>query len=144
MPESVGDIWQYLKDHDAPNWIVIIISLFVWPPILGIIVYWWTNRKRQSAPHFLVTFTPSKIHIDQTPHDAVVLTFINQTGSIVYLSRARLTEVQKRFPIPVAASRDMARGWRELLSLDKLSYIKREARLASRRQRREFCDAERA
>ena len=33
---------------------------------------------------------------------------------------------------------------RLLLSLDKLSYIKREARLASRRQRREFCDAERA
>ena len=32
----------------------------------------------------------------------------------------------------------------DLLSLDKLSYIKREARLASRRQRREFCDAERA
>ncbi len=115
MPESVGNIWQYLKDHDAPNWFVIIFSLFVWPSVLGIVVYWWTKRKRQSVPHFLVTFTPSQIQIGPTRHDAVMLTFINQTGSIVYLSRARLTEVQKRFPIPVAASRDMARGWRELV-----------------------------
>ena len=69
----------------------------------------------QSVPHFLVTFTPDKITIGQEELDAVMLTFINQTGSIVYLSRARLTEVQKNFPIPITASRDMARGWRELV-----------------------------
>jgi hypothetical protein len=115
MLECLHTIWQYSKAHDASNWFVILVSLLIWPTILSVVVYWRANRKRQSAPHFLVTFTPYQIQIGTAPHDAVALTFINQTGSIVYLSRARLTEVKKRFPIPVAASRDMARGWRELV-----------------------------
>jgi hypothetical protein len=43
----------------------------------------------------------------------VSLTFINQTGSIVYLSRAKL-KASRKFPIPIAASRDLASGWHEL------------------------------
>jgi hypothetical protein len=123
MPECIVAIWQYLKDHDASNWFVIIFSIFVWPAILSIFFFWVANRKRQNVPHFLVTFTPTKIQIGPDPHDAVLLTFINQTGSIVYLSRARLTEVQKTFPIPIAASRDMARGQRELVFLNPASQI---------------------
>jgi len=115
MPQCVNDAWQYLKDHDASNWFVIIVSIFVWPAILSIFFVWWANRKRQSVPHFLVTFTPSNSNIGQATYDAVLFTFINQTGSITYLYHARLTENQKYFPIPAAASRDMARGWRELV-----------------------------
>jgi len=115
MSECISYVWQYLKDHDASNWFVIIVSIFVWPAILSIFFFWWTNRKRQSVPHFLVTFTPSTSNIGGTPHDAVLLTFINQTGSIAYLYHARLTENPKHFSIPVAASRDIARAWRELV-----------------------------
>lgn len=108
----ISDVWQSLKDHDAPNWFVIFFSLVLWP----IALIWWTKRKRQSVPHFLVTFTPmDQITIGDAPYPAILLTFINQTGSITYLYHARLTEIQKRFPIPVAASRDMARGWREVV-----------------------------
>ena len=131
MPEFLTDVWQYLKDHDASNWFVIIISIFVWPAILSIFFFWWANRKRQSVPHFLVTFTPTQIQIGPTPHDAVMLTFINQTGSVVYLSRARLTEVQKNFPVPIAASRDMARGQRELVFLNPTSRDPRSLRVHS-------------
>lgn len=115
MLDCLSRAWDYLKDHDASNWIVIIVSLIIWPTALSLVAYWWSNRRIQSIPHFLVTFTPSKIKIGEECHDSVLLTFINQTGSIVYLSRARLTEVQKNFPVPIAASRDMARGWRELV-----------------------------
>ena len=115
MAECLAGIWLYLKSHDAPNWIAIFISLFVWPPILWGITYWLVTRRRQNVSDFLVTFTPSKIAIGDSDYDAITLTFINQTGSIVYLSHARLREVKKRFEVPVAASRDMARGQRELV-----------------------------
>ena len=64
---------------------------------------------------FLVTFTPGRIGIGGVPCDAIVLTFINQTGSVVYLRNALLKEVKKNFPVPAAASRDMASAWRELV-----------------------------
>jgi hypothetical protein len=111
MSQCINDLWECLKENDAPNWFVIFFSLVVWPLAL----FWWTKRKRQSVPHFLVTFAPTQIAIGTEQHPAILLTFINQTGSITYLYHARLTENQKHFPIPVAASRDMARGWRELV-----------------------------
>jgi hypothetical protein len=112
MSQYFSEFWQYLKDHDAPNWFVIFFSLIAWP--LGL--YWWAHRKRQSYPNFRVTFSPYKMDI-VTPlgtasHDAVLLTFINLTRSTTYLSHARLREVQKNFPVHQSASRD-AQGWRE-------------------------------
>jgi hypothetical protein len=50
--------WQYLKDNDLPNWISLIVGLFVWPPIAAAIVVLWSRRTLQSVPHFLVTLTP--------------------------------------------------------------------------------------
>ena len=79
------------------------------------------SKKAKRSP-FSCYFHPTQIQIGPTPHDAVMLTFINQTGSVVY-SRARLTEVQKNFPVPIAASRDMARGQRELVFLNPTSQI---------------------
>jgi hypothetical protein len=111
----ISDFWEYLKDHDAPNWFVFFFSLIVWPPIVWAIAYWWTTRKRQSVPGFLVTPTPGQITIGSKPYDAVILTFINQTGSVVYLSRAKLKAVRRNFHIPIAASRDLAFGWHELV-----------------------------
>jgi hypothetical protein len=111
--QYLSGFWQYLKDHDASNWFVIFFSLVAWPLAL----YWWAHRKRQNFPNFLVTFNPFQIGI-VTPigigasHNAVLLTYINQTRSTVYLSRARLKEVPKNFPVPQSASRDV-QGWRE-------------------------------
>jgi hypothetical protein len=108
------DWWTYLKENDAPNWFAIGFSLVVWPSVLSLFVFFWRNRKRQNVPRFLVTFAPIQISIGAASGNAVALSFINQTGSVAYLHRAQLTEVQKRFPVPKEASRDMASGGREL------------------------------
>jgi hypothetical protein len=107
--------WQYLKDNDLPNWISLIVGLFVWPPIAAAIVVLWSRRTLQSVPHFLVTLTPGAATIGSQSHPGVDINFINQTGSVAYLSRARLIEVATNFPVPVAASRDLARAWRQLV-----------------------------
>jgi hypothetical protein len=113
MPTVFGDIWQALKDHDAPNWFVIFVSLFIWPAILSAFFYWWNNRKRQGIPHLVVSFDPFQIVIGDE-YNAVKITFTNRTGAVVYLHHARLRDVRRRFPIPQAAKRDMLGGWREL------------------------------
>lgn len=111
---GVGDLWQWLKDHDAPNWIVIAISLVVWPLLLSVVLYWWNHRKIQEIPHFEVSPTSGqKTAIGGQPYDAVGFTFTNHTGSVVYVSRVRLRENQTHFPIPPAAVRSIS-GGREL------------------------------
>ncbi len=102
--------WNWLKVNDAPNWAVLAFSLIAWPAVL----YWWSNRKRQSVPHFEVLPQPGQTIIGQQSFGAVDLIFTNRTGQVVYLSRARLRECQRRFPIPTTALRDISGGWREL------------------------------
>lgn len=96
MRDIISDAWEYIRDHDAPNWFVIVFSLVVWPAIL----LWWTKRKRQSISHFLVTFTPTDMMIGKDQYPAILLTFINQTGSITYLYHVRLTEIEKLLCCP--------------------------------------------
>src|SRR5438874_12545176 len=91
----LGDGWQWLKDHDAPNWFAILFSLVVWP----LVIYWWNTRKTQSIPHLEVRPEfPSQVNIPLRQSHAVELTFTNATHSVVYLHHARLRENQKNFP----------------------------------------------
>src|SRR6266702_1805738 len=99
-------LWNWLRDNDAPNWAVLAFSLIMWPAIL----YWWNTHKRQSVPHFEVlpqnglTTICTDICTEQFP--SVELIFTNRTGQVVYLSRGRLRG-QRRFPIPRAAVKDI-------------------------------------
>jgi hypothetical protein len=102
-----ADFWQWLKDHDASNWFVIAFTVVLWPIVLSGFFYWWSNRKIQSIRDLQVLPTPAppdQMTINGQTFDAVVFTFTNQTGSVVYLYRARLRERPKNFPIPLAAS----------------------------------------
>ena len=102
--------WNWLKDNDAPNWIVLAFSLIAWPAV----IYWWSTRKRQNIPHLEVISRKSETGINGQIFPAVELIFANRTGRVVYLSRARLRECQKSFPIPSAAAKYISGGWREL------------------------------
>jgi hypothetical protein len=72
MPGQFYDVWQWLKDNDAPNWFVIFFSLLVWPAIL----YWISNRKRHNVPH-----------LDVFPH-VIAASIGNQQGDGVELEFA--------------------------------------------------------
>ena len=110
MPGQFYEVWQWLKDNDAPNWFVIFFSLLVWPVIL----YWISNRKGHNVPHLDVFPHMISAGIGNQQGDAVELEFANVTGSIVYLQRVRLREKRKNFPVPEVAARDISSGWRDL------------------------------
>ncbi len=111
---GVSDLWQWLKDHDAPNWFVIAFSLIVWPILITIFLYLWNKRKIQEFPHFVISPIPGQqTIINGQPYDAVGFTFTNRTGSVVYVNRVRLRAHKKNFPIPPAAVKSPS-GWHEL------------------------------
>jgi len=116
---DISNWWQWLKDHDAPNWFAIGLSLVLWPMVLSILVYYWSRHKVRGIPHFDVQPTQGQTAIGGQPHNAVNLTFTNLTGSIVYIRLARLREQRSNFPIPPAAVRGISGGWRELKFLDE-------------------------
>src|SRR5262249_52367533 len=70
--------------------------------------------KVQDIPHLEVQPQGGEIGMDGQSYQAIYLIFTNRTGSVVYLSRARLRGRTKRFPIPAAAVRDLSGGWHEL------------------------------
>jgi hypothetical protein len=113
---SVSDFayfWQFGKDEDASNWFVLTFSLVLWPILISSFLLWY-NRKVQSIRGLEVLPTQAQTKINGQAFDAVGLTFKNQTGSVVYLYRARLRENPKNFPIPLIAVKDISGGWRSL------------------------------
>jgi hypothetical protein len=116
---GVGDLWQWLKDHDAPNWFAIGFSLVIWPLVL----YYWSRRTIQEIPHFEVYPIPGQqTNIGGHTYDAVGFTFTNRTSCVVYVRQVRLRENQKNFPIPSAAVRSLS-GWREIKFQDQNGHL---------------------
>jgi hypothetical protein len=102
-------IWQYLKDHDAPNWFAIIVSV-AWP--LG--VWLFAHRRVQGVPHLVVNTGPGVTGIGDCQYPAINFEFKNRTRQTVYISQARFRENATTLPVPPAAARDIATGWREI------------------------------
>ena len=100
-----------MKSNDLPNWIVILFTAIVWPLVL----FCWNRRRVNNIPGMEVRLMPGNIVIDGHPKDAIAIDFINNTGSVVYLSGARILRCSSLFSIPIVTSRDIAEnsheGW---------------------------------
>lgn len=59
------------------------------------------------------------MQIDGQSHDAVAIDVINHTGTVVYITAARIKSCSALFPVPTAASRDIAEGSYHLAFLDQ-------------------------
>jgi hypothetical protein len=117
---TMAEMFHWLNEHDIPNWASTAFSLFVWPIALAMFYYWLSKRKRPGIPLLETMLAPSDdVVIAGRQHHAIGIIFTNRTGSVIYLGRARLREVEKAFPVPADAVRDMFGGWRELKFLDR-------------------------
>ena len=106
-------MWSWLKTHDLPNWIAVAFSSLIWPAA----VLLWNRRRVNSAPGLEVALSRGEITIGTNKHPAVALEFINHTGSVVYLSSARVIP-NRGFYVSVDASRDSGSGSYHVAFLD--------------------------
>jgi hypothetical protein len=102
----VVHLWQYAGQNDLPNWFGVAFTAILWP----IALFAWSRRRTNSIDGLEVRFAPGSISIDSHPHDAVDIRFINHTGSVVYVTGARIRHSTSAFRVPLDASRDIAKN----------------------------------
>jgi hypothetical protein len=95
--------WNWLRANDLPNWLALAFTAVLWPVALLV----WHRRKVQAAPGLEVHFKPGTISIGQVSHAAVDVRMTNHTGSVVYVSGARIRKCSHAFPVPIDAARDV-------------------------------------
>jgi hypothetical protein len=99
--------WTWGKENDVSNWFVLVFSLIAWP----ITLHWYFNRSRQGVPHLNVSLRPGgQTTVEGKQFPSLDITFTNQTGQVVYLSRARLRG-RRRLQIPLTPTTS---GWYDL------------------------------
>jgi hypothetical protein len=126
MSEWISTAWNWARANDIPNWVVVAFTAVLWPAAL----FFWQQRKVQGVPGLEVHFVDCKIRIGEQQHAAIDIVFTNHTGSVVYISGARVRSCTKNFPVPVEASRDVAQNSYHLKFTDSEgNYVMREVTL---------------
>jgi hypothetical protein len=119
-------VWNWAKANDIPNWGVVIFTAIIWPIALLV----WNHRKFNSIAHLEVHFAPGNIQIGGNPHTAISIEFTNHTGSVVYITGARIKRCSSLFPVPIDASRDIAESSYHLKFMDQSGgFVHREQTL---------------
>jgi hypothetical protein len=112
--EWAVNAWNWARENDIPNWIAVAFTAILWPIALLL----WQRRKVNGVPGLEVHFATGQITIAGKPFAAIDIQFTNHTGSVVYVSGARVRGCTKSFPVPVEASRDIAENSYHLKFMD--------------------------
>ena len=108
-------MWDYLKTHDVPNWIVLFFSLLVWPMILCL----WNKRTEPWIRNLLIGVDPAGGVIptgESCPY--LVIEFDNNTGENVYIANAAI-RVTNRIEAHRNADKDISTQYYTLKFAEK-------------------------
>jgi hypothetical protein len=117
----------WMKDNDLPNCIVLAFTGIMWP----LVIYAYSRRKISCVPHLVVSLRECVMNIGGNDYPAIAITFLNNTGSVVYITNARLLKCSSLFQVPVDATRDIASSSHELqfLGCNEKTLTKRQITL---------------
>lgn len=100
-----------MQENDLPNWIVIIFSLILWP----IVLYLWNQRTINNIPNLQISLSKGTISTNGVEKENFIwINFLNNTGSIIYLTNIRILKCSKLFQVDPKASRDISESSHEL------------------------------
>lgn len=114
LAASLTNLYADAKANDLPNWFALAFTAVLWPVVL----FLWQRRKVNGVPGLEAHFVAGHISFGGKSYDAVDINFTNHTGSVVYISGARIRSCTRAFPVPVEASRDVAANSYRLKFLD--------------------------
>ncbi len=126
--KHIGDLLSWMKQNDLPNWLGILFTAILWPLVL----FLWTRRTVRDVPNLEISPSKGTIKVKGKDYDSVDLNFLNNTGSIVYITNVRLLKCSRHFVIPTGgASRDIASFSHELKFFESTSkmFVKRQITL---------------
>ena len=109
--EIIYKFYLWMQNNDLPNWIVVIFSLIVWP----IILYLWSHRTINNIPKLQISLSKGvTIANGERKENFIWINFLNNTGSIIYLTNSRILKCSKLFQADPKASRDISESSHEL------------------------------
>jgi len=85
-------------------WLQFLLIAIVWP----LAVWLWTKRKVASVNRLEIHLVSHEASINGTQYPGIIITFANKTGSVVYLSNARLRERPRNLAIHPVATRNIS------------------------------------
>ncbi|NQU99492.1 MAG: hypothetical protein HQ538_02030 [Parcubacteria group bacterium] len=122
----IQNIYLWTQENDLPNWIIIIFSLIVWP----IILYLWNQRTINNIPNLQISLTKGASTINgERKENFIWINFLNNAGSIIYLTNTRILKCSKLFQVDPRASRDIAESSHELKFPNKKDNILTERQI---------------
>lgn len=113
--------WELLQRYDLPNWFAVVL----WPVIL----FLWSRRTIPNVPNLNVSLSKGKMKVGDQEGDALCLNFLNNTGSIVYLTNVCISKCSTRLQVDIASSRDMVRSSYELKFPNKADRVLTERQI---------------
>ena len=109
--EIIHKFYLWMQNNDLPNWIVVIFSLILWP----IILYLWSQRTINSIPNLQISLSKGATTVNgERKENFIWINFLNNTGSIIYLTNSRILKCSKLFQADPRASRDISESSHEL------------------------------
>jgi len=85
-------------------WLQFLLIAIVWP----LAVWLWTRRKVASVNGLEIQLASHEGNINGTQYPGIMITFANRTGSVVYLSNARLRERPRNLTVHPLATRNIS------------------------------------
>lgn len=108
--DCLQQIYCLIKDHDLPNWIILVFTILFWPTFL----YFWSKRKLSYVKNLKISLSKDAILINGNKYDALRFTVTNSTTSTVFLTNMRLKNKPGKFTIHKDSTRDFYSGYYEL------------------------------
>ena len=100
-----------MQQNDLPNWIVFIFSLILWP----IALYIWNQRTVKNIPNLQISLSKgATFNNGGRKENFIWINFLNNTGSIIYLTNVRILKCSNLFQVDPKASRDISESSHEL------------------------------
>ncbi len=92
----MSSLWDLAKQHDIPNWFALAFTVVLWPLAL----FWWQRRRINNVPNLEVIFKLGGMQVGNAAGPAINITFLNHTGSVVYITSARIKNCSSAFSVP--------------------------------------------
>lgn len=114
------EMWTWMKKNDLPNWIIFGFTAIIWPLALFV----WSRIKYTNIPNLEISLfkAENKIIMNGKIYDGLLFNFVNNTGSVIYITNARLSKCSNLFKVHPDASRDIAECSHELKFLDPVQH----------------------
>lgn len=110
----MNHLYEWFKQNDLPNWIILIFTGIIWPVVL----YFFAGRKRNGVPNLKVNLMAYQMNVKGSKIPALHFKFSNRTNSKIYLTNLRIKGKYPDLIFDKSTTSDISTGFHEMLFMN--------------------------